>query len=440
MLVPGGNVRYNPTHEKQINIKEENNMSRNRRDSKGRVLREGESQRKDGNYMYRYYDAAGVEHFVYSWRLTEADRTPAGKKKGPSLREKEERINAELEKAKVASCPDKMTVLDLVEKYLTPKRGKNYNSDVNYDYVCGILRKEEFGGYLVKNIKPSDAKGWFAKLERDGKGYSVIHCVRGVLRPAFEMAVEDELILRNPFQFKLESVISVRSESREALNREDEKDFMEFVSNDEHYQRYYDEILILLGTGLRIGEFCGLTVHDIDMKKREIRIDHQLLRKRDGTYYITTPKTESGKRTLYMSNMVYDAFGRVLENRKAPKVEMMVDGKSGFLFLDMNGRPKVALHYQHLLKRIANKYNACHDKKIKVCPHVLRHTFCTRMEQMNMPLKSLQYVMGHADFETTMNVYAHVDAEQAVKDMRLIDGGLTEFYSSFTRNEGKVIP
>ena len=48
--------------------------------------------------------------------------------------------------------------------------------------------------------------------------------------------------------------------------------------------------------------------------------------------------------------------------------------------------------------------------------------------------------MGHADFETTMNVYAHVDAEQAVKDMRLIDGGLTEFYSSFTRNEGKVIP
>ena len=438
MLVQGGNVRYNPTRKKQINIKEEEKMSDKRRDNKGRVLRPGESQRRDGKYMFRYRNTSGKECFVYSWMLTEADRVPAGKKKSPCLRELEEKINAELEKA--VSCPDKMTVMDLVEKYLTPKRGKNYNTDVGYDYICRILAKEEFGRRPMKEIRPSDAKNWFAKLEKDGKGYSCIHGIRGVLRPAFEMAVEDEMILRNPFQFKLESVISVRSEAREALSREEERELMEFILNDKHYQRYYDEILILLGTGLRIGEFCGLTKQDIDMKKRELRIDHQLLRKRDGTYYISSPKTESGKRTLYMSNVVFEAVKRVLENRKAPRVEMMVDGKSGFLFLDMNGRPKVALHYEHLIKRISDKYNACHARKIKVCPHILRHTFCTRMEQMNMPLKSLQYVMGHADFGTTMNIYAHADAEQAVRDMRSVENDLMKFYSDFTRNEGKVMP
>lgn len=57
-----------------------------RRDSKNRILRPGESQRADGRYMYRYTDSNGKRHAVYSWTLTDKDFAPKGKKRGTSLR------------------------------------------------------------------------------------------------------------------------------------------------------------------------------------------------------------------------------------------------------------------------------------------------------------------------------------------------------------------
>lgn len=60
-----------------------------RRDNKNRKLWTGESQDKDGRYVYKYTDAFGKRKALYSWRLTEADATPKGKRKDLSLREKE---------------------------------------------------------------------------------------------------------------------------------------------------------------------------------------------------------------------------------------------------------------------------------------------------------------------------------------------------------------
>ena len=67
-------------------------MSEKRRDSKGRILRTGESQRKDGRYAYKYMDAYGKPQFVYAWKLVSTDRTPAGKRDDISLREKVKEI------------------------------------------------------------------------------------------------------------------------------------------------------------------------------------------------------------------------------------------------------------------------------------------------------------------------------------------------------------
>lgn len=53
----------------------------------------------------------------------------------------------------------------------------------------------------IDKIKLSDAKGWLIKLQSDGRGYSTIHTVRGVIRPAFQMALDDDLIRKNPFEF-----------------------------------------------------------------------------------------------------------------------------------------------------------------------------------------------------------------------------------------------
>ena len=53
-------------------------MSEKRRDNKGRILKTGESQRKDGRYLYKYIDSFGEPQFVYSWKLVATDRVPAG--------------------------------------------------------------------------------------------------------------------------------------------------------------------------------------------------------------------------------------------------------------------------------------------------------------------------------------------------------------------------
>ena len=67
-------------------------MSKKRRDSKNRVLRSGESQRKDGRYAYKYIDTFGNPQFVYAWKLVPTDKTPAGKREDISLREKVKEI------------------------------------------------------------------------------------------------------------------------------------------------------------------------------------------------------------------------------------------------------------------------------------------------------------------------------------------------------------
>ena len=67
-------------------------MSEKRRDNRGRILRNGESQRKDGRYRYKFIDHNGREQNVYSWRLNKNDPMPIGKKRDISLREKESEI------------------------------------------------------------------------------------------------------------------------------------------------------------------------------------------------------------------------------------------------------------------------------------------------------------------------------------------------------------
>ena len=63
-----------------------------RKDKKNRILRNGEGQRSDGRYFYKYKDAKGDTHYVYSWKLEPYDIPPAGKKSALSLREMEKQI------------------------------------------------------------------------------------------------------------------------------------------------------------------------------------------------------------------------------------------------------------------------------------------------------------------------------------------------------------
>lgn len=393
-------------------------MSEKRRDNRNRILREGEYQRTDGRYRYRYIDEDGKEKNVYSWRLDKNDPTPKGKKRELSLREKEKQIQADLFDH-IVTHGGNYTVIELVEKYVSLKTGVSHNTQAGYKTVINMLKKEAFGKLRIDKVRLSDAKAWLVKFQKvDGRGYSSIHSIRGVLGPAFQLAVDDDLIRKNPFGFELASVIVNDSVTREAITRKQERELLKFIKEDKHFCRYYDAIYILFNTGLRISEFCGLTFSDLEFDQMRIKVDHQLQRTSQMKYVIGDPKTESGIRYVPMTEEVAACFRRIIAKREAPKVEPMVDGYAGFLFLDKNDRPMVALHWEKCLQHIVEKYNKIYRIQMpKVTPHVCRHTFCSNMAKSGMNPKTLQYIMGHSDISVTLNVYTHVQFDDAQAEL-----------------------
>ena len=90
-----------------------------------------------------------------------------------------------------------------------------------------------------------------------------------------------------------------------------------------------------------------------------------------------------------MTDSVYMAFRRVLRDRGSPKMEMLVDGYTGFVFLDKEGKPKVGMHLQNYMRGMQRKYVELFGNTLpKVTPHVLRHTFCTNAQQAGLDVKA----------------------------------------------------
>lgn len=324
----------------------------------------------------------------------------------------------EPDKSSPSGCS--LTVLELVEKYVATKTNVREPTRAGYKTVVNLLKKDPFGNNKIDDVRISDAKLWFIKLQREyGKGYSSIHSIRGVLKPAFQLAVDDDYLGKNPFAFDLSSVVVNDSITREGISRKDEKRFLEFIKADPHYCKYYEGIYILFKTGLRISEFCGLTIKDIDFKKHRIRIDHQLNKRGNRGYYIQEPKTESGTRVIPMTSDVEECFRTIIANRNPPNKEPVVDGKKGFLFFDKDGSIMYSLHWEHYFKHIRDKYNSIYRKKLPlITPHICRHTYCSNMAKNGMNPKTLQYLMGHSVIDVTLNTYTHVKYEDAVAEYK----------------------
>lgn len=394
-------------------------MSEKRRDNKGRILRTGESQRKDLIYQYRYTDIRGKRRTIYSSNLSE-------------LRKKEAEILKQLSEG-IDYAAGQITVIALVERYIRLKQGTRYNTKVGYKFVLNIIKKEDFGYRQIRDIKVSDAQAWMIKLHDDGRGYSTLTSVRGVIKPAFQMAYNEDAIRKNPFDFKLVDVVPNDSQKRIALTDEQQEIWMNFIREDKTYSKYYDEFVVLLGTGMRVSEFCGLTKDDLQFSERRIRVDHQLVRERGGKYYVEKTKTECGCRFIPMTDEVYRSLLNILERRKKVEKEFIVDGYSGFLLLDKNDHPKVALHIENEMRWAMKKYSKLHpDKPLPhITPHVFRHTFCTNMANKGMDVKHLQYIMGHSDVSVTLNVYTHANYDLAAEQMLEI----IDFPSSYVHQE-----
>ncbi|ODR47499.1 integrase [Eisenbergiella tayi] len=392
-------------------------MSEKRRDSKNRLLQSGESRRKDGRYAYKYTDTFGKPKFLYSWKLTPTDKIPAGKRDDISLREKEAILLKDLNDG-IDPIGKKMTVCQLYAKQIRQRGNVRHNTENGRARLMKILEQDKLGSCSIESVKLSDAKEWALRMKEKGYSFKTISNDKRSLKAAFYTAIQDDCIRKNPFDFKLNTVLKDNTEPKVPLTPAQEESFLSFVQGDKVYQKYYDELIILLGTGLRISELCGLTDTDIDFNNRIINVDHQLLKSSKIGYYVEVPKTESGVRQIPMSDKVYQAFKRVLQSRKGAK-PIIIDGYGNFLFLNRDGLPKVAVNYDSMFKGLAKKYNKTHEEALPkvMTPHTLRHTFCTNMANKGMNPKALQYLMGHSNITMTLNYYAHATFDSAKAEM-----------------------
>lgn len=225
-------------------------VSEKRKDNRGRILRDGEQQRADGRYMYTYRDPLTRKvSYIYSWELELHDRVPSGKRTDLSLREKIRELR-ENERNGILYRGGDLSVLELVEKYLNTKNGVRPTTQNGYRTVVNFLKKDPFGEKRIDTVRVLDAKEWIVGLQKKGKGYSSIHSIRGVLRPAFALAAESDFIRKNPFDFELKEVLINDSSKRDAVEPSVEKRFLDFVKNDETYRECYDGMFILFKTGL----------------------------------------------------------------------------------------------------------------------------------------------------------------------------------------------
>ena len=302
-----------------------------------------------------------------------------------------------------------------------------------------FLEEDKIGICPIENVKMSDAKELIIRMKEKGIAYQTIKNDKRSLYAAFKMAIKDDYIRKNPFDFNIDEVIDNDTEPTIPLTLEQEESLYSFIKNDKSFSKHYDDIILIRETGLRISEFCGLIDSDLDFENRLINIDHQLLRNSERGYYIDETKTDSGTRKVPMSEKAYEIFKHIVDNRKSTNT-IVIDGYSGFLFLNRNNKPRVNMDYDYIFSRIVKKYNNCHEEKLpkKTTPHTLRHTFCTNWANDGMNPRTLQYIMGHKNIEMTLKYYTHPTYMSAKEEMERINKQ-KQFYYQFTTIESENI-
>lgn len=381
-----------------------------RKDNKGRVLQKGESQRKDGRYVYQYNDIYGKRKCVYADTLSD-------------LRKKEKQIDKDLDD-NIDTVGAEITLNEQFDKYISLKTQMRNSTKQNYiDLWNGNLRYNALGNKKLCDIKKSDVLRFYNSLSERGLKYSTIKTFNCMISPCLDLAVDDDVIRKNPCNGCL-SEFNRDSEERMSLTEHEQEVFLEFIQQNKVYSAHYPLIMFMIGTAVRCGEAIGLTWNDVDFKNKEVSINHQLIYKKSGKsygFYADSPKTDSGIRVIPMTKDVCKALMKQRQNQlsKGWRTNVEIDGYSDFVFSTKNGNPIMPSAVNNLLLNIVNRYNSAvgEIELPHISAHILRHTGCTRMAEAGIDPKVLQYIMGHSNISVTMDVYNHISPERNRKEM-----------------------
>ena len=402
-------------------------MTERRKDSKGRVLKENESQRKDGTYCYRWRTSDHKRHVVYARTLDE-------------LREKEQAVLRDKSDG-IRTDAQKVTLNDVFDLWVQLKKGLKENTFQNYIYMYEQFVRDDLGLYKIVNLKRSDIRRFYNRLI-DGRCLKVatVDNIHTVLHQVIDIAVEDGYLRNNISDNALKELKQSRNlfaEKRKALTVQEQQIFLDFLKSSNIYNHWYPVFALMLGTGLRVGEATGLRWNDVDFENNTLSVNHTLVyfkHSQGGCYFaVNTPKTRAGERTIPLIDSVKEALELEREYQKTVgiKCNAKVDGFTDFIFVNRFGNTQHQGTLNKALQRIIRDCNqdildkAKENEPVVLLPkfscHTLRHTFTTRLCESGMNIKVIQAVLGHADISTTLDVYADVTKDLKKSEMQLFD-------------------
>lgn len=417
-------------------------MSEKRRDSKGRVLRDREIQRSDGMYMYRYMDLQGNRKAVYSWRLVKTDKVPEGKKDTPALREMEKLIQRDLDDKIQTGEAEKTTVDHLFYRFLDLRTDLREATRCNYSGLYKKHAQAIIGHRSIRSIKSTEIQALYTKMITETKvKISTVQKLHVILYGMFELAVMDDLLRYNPTKTVMRRVskrFDEEQSKRHALARDEQTNLMDYVRQSPEFSKWESLFTVLFGTGMRIGEALGLRWCDCNFDEGLISVNHGILYKPtiDGGYQyrISKPKTKAGYRVIPMFAEVKDALLHQKEmSKRAAQHHFTVDGYTGFIFLNKEGKVYTPAYVYDVIQRITQSYNReayfmaeKEDREPyylpKISAHIFRHTFCTRLCEQESNIKVVQDIMGHRNFSTTMDIYTDVTRDKKVDVFKNLEG------------------
>ena len=416
-------------------------MSIKRKDNKGRLLKDGESQRADGRYMYQYTDAYGKRRTVYSWKLVETDKLPNGKKNLLSLREQEEQIKLDL-KDGIRAGMGKMMLNDMFDIYFATKHNLKQSTRTNYRYMWDKYARNTIGMKKINLIKKSDILHFYHDLLDKGFKPNSTEIMNTILHSTLQMAVDDGYIRLNPTAGCMAEIKKSHDwdkPKRHALTIEQQEVFIRYTGQSDMYKHWLPLFTTLLGTGCRIGEIIGLRWEDVDFKNNIISINHNMIyRVQDNgkcEFHITTPKTRNSVRIIPLLSQVRHALlmERKMQLALGRTSQKVIDGYTDFIFQNRYGNVHNPITINRAIKRIYTSYNKQEIKLAEkehrepiMIPHFschnLRHTFCTRFCENETNIKVIQEIMGHSDISTTMDIYAEATQDKKKEAFGNLEG------------------
>lgn len=397
-------------------------MAGKRKDNKNRVLKEGEYQRENGTYEYKWRDQRGKRHSEYAKTLDE-------------LREKEREVQRDILDG--VKCDKRnLTVNDLYFRWKQLKHGLKDNTFQNYQYMYSQFVEADFGRSRVADLKRMDVRAFYNRLADEyGLKASTIDSIHTVLHQVLELGVENDYMRYNPSDNALKELKKAHcndSEKRKALTLDQQRLFEDFLRQPGKYNKWCPIFTVMLWTGLRVGELTGLRWCDVDLENGIIDINHTLVFYKRGescSYAVNTPKTKAGTRIVPMLPKVKEAFLQEKQTQEDFDIECnaVVDGYTDFIFVNRFGGVQNQGTLNKALRRIIRDCNYETMDKYEGNPpvllppfsnHNLRHTFTTRMCEAGVNIKAMQEILGHADVGTTMDIYA--EATQDLKRSEMI--------------------